>query len=209
MDSFKSIKPADERVDELIISQYKNSENLKNYIKAITRPIQSIVPVSGEAIKSRQIKSATGYSLDKIGKTVGEGRIIVGAAALEYFGFNKAPAALGLDVGIFFSYGDATTGDLVLTDMQYRNLIRARILKNTSGGRREDVLKYCELLIGREADIEITSGVCTTDIFFKEALQPQDKLLLAVRVSSIVAVGVKVTLRDINGIIEVFHDTTT
>lgn len=205
-----SYTPVDERVEELLITQYQDAPNLKAYIKAFTKPIESIVYACCDSVSSRSIDKATGYSLDKIGKVVGEKRVMVGAAALPYFGFNENASALGLSEGIFFSYGGPTTGDLVLGDPQFRRLIRARILKNISGGRVEDMIKYCDLLTGKEYDLEIdTSKVSSAHLRFHATLPVEDKLLLSLRVAHIAPVGVEVTMEDDAGSIEVIYDPKT
>jgi hypothetical protein len=190
------------RADELILTQYKNSPNLINYIKCFLAPMQEQATSMSESYFSLQINYATGHALDKIARIVGESRIIRGAAALGYFGFKEEPSAFPLDEGIFFSYGEAESGDLVLSDPALRNIIRARIIKNTSGGKIEDILEYLQLLIGREVDIEITEETAHIDVTVKEVLGPQDKTLVAFKVYEIVPTGVSVTLKDDNGIID-------
>lgn len=189
------------RVDELLLSQYQGSQNLKDYIKCFVKPTQDNFTALNAMMLSRKIDEATGYSLDKIAKTVGEQRILRGSAALGFFGFDGEADALPLNEGIFFSYGDAKTGDLVLTDQSLRRLVRARILQNTSGGKVEDVISYIELIVGKTLDIEIVEGSASVAITIKDTLGIQDKLLLSIRLYNILPIGVKATLQDLGGVI--------
>ncbi len=194
---------ASERVDELILSQYKDSPNLINYIKSFVSPIQSIKTADVNAIGSRNLFQATGYSLDKIGKVVGENRLVRGANGLGFFGFDDFPSALGLSEGLFYSYGDKTTSDLIMADPMFRNAIRARIIKNTAGGKIENIIHFCQLITGLPLNIEITEGTASVAIRFHESLSPSSKVILAVRIKEIISIGVSVTLEDDNGVIEV------
>ncbi len=191
------------RVDTLIISQYKDSTNLKDYIKAFVKPIEEIKVANVDSINSRSIDMATGESLDKIAKVVGEDRVVRGAAALGFFGFDDNPSALGLSEGIFYSYGDKTTDDLVMSDPLLRSAIRARIIKNTSGGKIEDILKFCDLITDSELNTELTETKGGVHLRFHETLTPSARLLLSIRIRQITSVGVLVTLEDDTGTIEV------
>lgn len=198
----------EDRVDELILSQYKNSPNLIKYIKCFTRPVQSIITTSAHVIESRCIQKASGYSLDKIGKTVGEFRVIRGGAASPYFGFKDNASALGLGVGQLLSYGEKESGDLVLGDPDFRSLIQARIMKNTSGGRIEDIIKYLDLLTlgtmgGQTLNTQITQGTLNLSIHFKNKVPIPAKLLLSLRASDILSSGIGFTMTDLDGKIEV------
>lgn len=197
------LTPTNARVEELILSQYKQSPNLIGYIRAFVNPIQPILSSLDECIKSRSIHLAVGYSLDKIAKVVGEDRVFLGAAALGYFGFHEDPTALPLDEGIFYSWGETKTGDLILTDTQLRNLILARIILNTGGGRVEDIIEYCRLVVGREINIEVIEGIATVRVNIHEDLSVSEKLLLTLRLRLILPPATAVTLFDNNGEINV------
>lgn len=191
------------RVDELLISQYKHSTNLNKYIKAFVSPLQTTFQALQDVVDSLNIDTATGDALDKIATIVGEERIVRGAAALNYFGFLEEAAAEPFNVGIFFSYGDPETGDLVLSDSQLRSLIRARILKNTRGGLINDVIEYVELLVGREVDVVVTEEPAHVNIRINDSLNVAEKLMLDIRMYGILPAGASCTLRDNNGVIEV------
>ena len=193
------------RVDDLLISQYKNSPNLQEYIKSFTSPIQVIMPALADSIDSRSIDLASGHALDKIATTVGESRLIKGAAALGYFGFKAEPSAEGLSIGTFYSYGDKTTGDLRLTDIALRRLIRARIILNTRPLTVENCIEYYELLLGRALDLQVMNAPANSAAYFKlvfhERLSTSDKTLLNVRYAK--PVGVWLDMEDEDGPIEI------
>lgn len=194
----------DKRVDELILSQYKTSPNLIKYIKAFCSPMDEQAMSMSDAINSRQIEQATGDALDKIAKTVGTSRLVKGAAALGYFGFKTAPTAEGLDVGIFYSYGEPTTGDLLLNDPALRRAIRAKIVHNTKPVTVETLIEFCELLLGKAVDLEITvpkSGA--VHLMFHESLTSSNKAMLSVMMKTIKPLGVAMTVADNDGDIDI------
>lgn len=206
----KSIREVDviKRVDELLISQYKESTNLQEYIKAFVKPVQPIFNALADTIDSRSIDKASGYSLDKVGKTVGEFRVIAGGAASPYFGFKDNAQALGLSVGQFFSYGDKTSGDLILNDSDFRSVIRSRIQLNTSSGKIEDMIRYYDLLTlgamsGETLNTRISQGNLSLDVFFDNVVPIPAKLLLSLRANRIIPAGIGFSMRDRDGNIEV------
>lgn len=208
-DRIRSVR-VDDRVDEMILTQYKNSTNLIAYIKAFVSPIQSIFSSSADSINSRCIDKASGHSLDKIAKTVGEFRVINGASASPYFGFHEHPTALGLSEGLFYSYGDKVTENLVLSDSQLRSFIRARIIKNTSGGKVNDILKYFDYIVegsmlGETLNTRLYQGNLSIRAQFDNYLTRDAKLMLSIRAKDIIPIGISFSMADLDGEIEVIQ----
>lgn len=192
-----------ERVDELLISQYYHSSNLQDYIKAFILPMSPIMKASSDTVEVRQIDRAYGFSLDIIGRILGASRLIAGAEVLGLFGFYDNASAEGFNIGTFFSYGDRKTGDLLLNDYMFRRYIRARIILNTSGGKIEDIIDTIDTILNRQVDVQITEGDAELNIFIKESLPAADKVIVALAIKTIKAIGVGVTLRDNNGNIKI------
>lgn len=97
------------------------------------------------------IDAVTGRNLDQIGKLIGQSRELVDFIDRPYFGFEGARFAEAFDVGEWYSIYKHSLGGLrVLSDSEYRRLIKARIIKNHTNCSRNDFLKILNLLSGNE-----------------------------------------------------------
>ena len=127
--------PNDKLLD-LLISQYSDSINFIKYLKALTESQNQITVALEDVINKRQLGDASGAQLDVIGRIVGCSRILKGIARTGEFGYYDDPLALG--------YGDDNNAavaagpfvvtmmkvlDYVLNDKLFENWIEARILK--------------------------------------------------------------------------------
>ena len=201
--------PAD-KLDTLLLMQYKNSPNLSAYIGCFLSEINIISKAIQDTINFRYLSNATGKQMDTIGELVGLGRIFYGAAPLGYFGFYDDPqsnvpsigdAAVPNIGGIYKSYGNANAADFVMDDTTYKRAIYAKIVKNQTNCSVEDVLLYIDLLVGRSCSTQITEGHCTSDIFIHENLTQIQRISLGLLIAGIRACSVAMTLRDNYGAI--------
>jgi hypothetical protein len=94
-----------------------------------------------------------GVNLDTIGEIVGVSRFISGVVTLSFFGFSEEAdgthlyyvtvfgEASDLSIGSrFYEEGEPYTATSILSDPEYRMLIRAKIVRNSSRGTVEDML---------------------------------------------------------------------
>lgn len=100
------------------------------------------------------IDTSTGVNLDSIGEIVGISRVLPNSIALEFFGFSDS-APIGIrfgeegDAGIgarFREENEPATASSTLNDIEYRQLIRAKIIKNHSQGTGEDMLRGLQFI---------------------------------------------------------------
>ncbi len=100
------------------------------------------------------IDAAEKSHLDFIGSLVGQKRLLIDFTSNEYFGFDKAyrsksfGSSLDPEVGGYWnsrSHFD-TTKARVLTDSEYRRIIRARVISNNSSCTCNDLLEVVNLL---------------------------------------------------------------
>lgn len=93
------------------------------------------------------IDKSSGKNLDVIGELIGERRYLVNFIDKSYFGFIGARLAEGYDIGYWYSLYKNKYGTLrTLTDEEYRRVLKARVIKNSSGNSREDLLKVLNIL---------------------------------------------------------------
>lgn len=194
---------------EMLLSQYYNSPNLKKYISIFIEEFAEVKQAMSDSVKYRYLADSFGVMVDDIAYIVGTERVIYGAKALGYFGFYRDPSAFPAgddndpDVGgILKSDYDKDSGDFVRTDLQLKNAIKARITKITGNCDIEQIITYLELVIGRDLDLEIKEGFKRMDYIVHESLSVADKVMLAHMIPRFKPVGITVTLKDNNGVID-------
>lgn len=102
------------------------------------------------------IDQSEGKSLDVIGNFVGQPRNLINFNIDPYFGFQGARNAQAFNVGKWYTLEGLSKGTIkVLTDAQYRNVIKARIIKNSTKNTRKDLIKVLSLLGGTDAPFKL------------------------------------------------------
>ena len=192
---------------DMMLSQYQNSPNLKAYIQCFIDEFAEVKTAMEETIKYRRLADSFGVMVDDIAYLVGASRIIYGASALGFFGFYSNPGAepagddtvLPLEGGVLRSDSDKESGDFVRTDEQLKGAIRARIIKNMTNCCIEDIIAFCDLVIGRSLKLEIKEGAGKMDFIVHEKLSVSDKVLIAHMLPDIKPAGIAITLADTAG----------
>lgn len=100
------------------------------------------------------IDKSTGKNLDAIGKLIGEERTLVNFIDRSYFGFLGARLADAYDFGYWYSLYKNKYGTLrTLTDEEYRRVLKARVIKNSSDNGRNSFLEVLNILSNNEFTI--------------------------------------------------------
>lgn len=201
---------------DMLLSQYKHSENLKKYISCFISEFAEVRQAQEDSIKYRYLADSFGIMVDDIAYIVGASRIIYGAAALGYFGFYDNPGAYpaGDDNdptkgGILKSDSDKESGDFVRTDAQLKNGIRARIVKIMGNCNIEQLIAYVELVIGRTMDLEIREGHQSMEYIVHGTLSVSERVLMACMLPDFKPVGINISLADNSGNIELVYIANT
>ena len=93
------------------------------------------------------IDKSEGKNLDLIGNLIGEERTLVNFIDRSYFGFSGARLSESYDIGYWYSLYKNKYGTLrTLTDEEYRRVLKARVVKNSSNSNRDDLLKVVNIL---------------------------------------------------------------
>ena len=120
------------------------------------------------------IDKSTGKNLDVIGRLIGEERTLVNFIDRSYFGFLGARLSEAYDVGYWYSLYRNKYGTLrTLTDEEYRRVLKARVIKNSSNSNRNSVLEVLNTLTGNTNSIvtETTdNGVITVEVLDRDGL---------------------------------------
>ena len=110
------------------------------------------------------IDKSTGKNLDVIGKLIGEERTLVNFIDRSYFGFLGARLSESYDVGYWYSLYKNKYGTLrTLTDEEYRRVLKARIIKNSSDSNRNSFLEVLNILSNNKSSA-VTEGLDNTAI---------------------------------------------
>lgn len=125
--------------------QFQASPNFLAYLTAILMSDNELESVFQQVAQQVDIDLAEGVNLDTIGVIVGISRVLPGGAG-----------------------NPLSAGQSVLSDAQYRMLLRAKIVKNHSRGLNEDIIKGLNYLfntnysaIDDNNDMTISIGVGT------------------------------------------------
>ena len=203
-----------ERERNIVLSQYRQSVNLNKYLECFTVVLNDIYQACIQVATQRYLDYAAGAQLDVIGVIVGQPRTLSGSKPLGYFGYYDNPQSEDPSVGTDF---DATVGgilkgdldkdsaDFILLDPDYYNVIKARIMKNSSNCSVEDLLKYVDLILGRSTNLEIIESdtANAAHLRFHEKLSPINRAILASLIKQMKVGGVRYTMEDNGGLIDI------
>lgn len=135
------------------ITQYTDlvtSEHQKpNFLAAVAALVQPFADLSlsqSEFPVDFDLDAAVGAQLDIVGQWVGVTRYVQTPLTGVYFSFDDA--SLGFDQGTWLGPYDPTTGQTVLADDAFRNLIRAAIVANSWDGSLQQAVDVWNLIFG-------------------------------------------------------------
>ncbi|MGE7137957.1 DUF2612 domain-containing protein [Luteibacter sp. NPDC031894] len=103
------------------------------------------------------IDTAVGVNLDLVGKHVGQARILPEITPRGLFGFEGAEGAKGFSLsgdggGKWYRLGDPIADSVVLSDDDYRFLIRCRVTRNYMTGTMPDIEAALAFIFGDKAN---------------------------------------------------------
>jgi hypothetical protein len=176
---------------EQLVSQYKNSSNLIAYINVFMKQFNEIEQVLDDLINKRHLDVASGAQLDVIGRIVGISRFLINADDLGFFRFTDANAPINNPNqgfgdfgnseigGVFRDAGQAPSGNVRLTDEQFRKFIRFQIAKNTTDCTIESLTTiYSDLF---EAKVSISTGQGEMRLIIYRELTPFEIAILKLK----------------------------
>ena len=104
------------------------------------------------------IDKSEGKNLDLIGKLIGEERTLVNFIDRSYFGFLGARLSESYDIGYWYSLYKNKYGTLrTLTDAEYRRVLKARVVKNSSNNNRNSFLEVLNILLTNDSAVVVES----------------------------------------------------
>lgn len=145
-----------------VTEQFKEKDVFDRYLRLLISEQALLQNSMLDLMQLRSIDTAYGAQLDIIGEIVGRPRGLIYADAFNFFGFNGEPQAGSFGStsdsstgSPFWSLGDPKSGGRVPSDEEYRLLIKAKIIKNTTRSTPEDTIRAFNFLFG--------AGTCIVD----------------------------------------------
>lgn len=138
-----------------VTEQFKNKTVYDKYLQLLLSGKVELQDVIQDTMQLRSIDTAVGVQLDVIGDIVGRPRGLVTSDIFYYFGFDGAAQA-----ETFSSTTDPTVGGQWYSlnapigisrppsDEEYRLILKAKIIKNRTLARPEDVINAYKFLFG-------------------------------------------------------------
>ncbi|QNR53875.1 putative tail component [Pseudomonas phage phiK7A1] len=139
----------------LVTEQFKGKPIMDKYLRLMFSGVLDAQDVLKQIQQQRSIDTAIGAQLDVIGEIVGRPRGLVTSELFSYFGFEGNPLS-----DSFGSLNDPTVGSAwyslgapygisrLPSDEEYRLILKAKIIKNRTLARPEDVIEAYKFLFG-------------------------------------------------------------
>lgn len=174
-----------------VATQYTLSPKFLAFVEKLLGQAEELESLLDIIAQQSDIDIAKGVNLDVIGDIVGIGRIIDSSLPLEFFGFQDGvpPAFIfGEDGNVaigrrFREEGEAAADSSILNDIEYRMLIRAKIIKNHAKGTGEDLIAGLQFLFNTDVivvddnlDMSIDVAIGRDLTFLEKALFDLDIL---------------------------------
>jgi len=166
--------------------QYSQSQKFLAYLTALLKHADELESVLRTVALQMDIEVAEGVNLDVIGDIVGVSRVLPQSLPVTLFGFEGYAGA-----GIFGEEGQPSVGyrfrnesesglaSSVLQDIEYRLLIRAKIVKNHSRGTGQDLIDGLLLLFNVSDGIVVfDAGNMAIGVGIGRLLTPYEQALL-------------------------------
>lgn len=136
-----------------VTEQFKDKPIFERYLRLLISEQTELLTEMQKLMQLRSIDTAYGVQLDIIGEIVGRPRGLLTADEYKFFGFIGDPLSgtLGSSYDAsagspFYSLGQSTAGARVPSDEEYRLLIKAKIIKNTTKSTVEDTIRAFKFL---------------------------------------------------------------
>lgn len=134
----------------MLIWQYKGKPKANATIKATSDEFSKVYKSAVELGDILNVDKAKGYALDLVGYHVGVTRTLEAFIPRRFFGF-EGREGLAFGKGSFFRLGNAQKDSKIMTDEEFRFLIKSKIFKNYQVGTIEDITKSINKLFGGDS----------------------------------------------------------
>lgn len=140
-----------------VTDQFKGKPIMDKYLRLLIDGKGELQQVMSDVMTLRSIDTAVGVQLDIIGIIVGRPRGLVSAELFTYFGFDGATQGGSFgsitdpSIGApWYSIGAPTQRSREPSDEEYRIILKAKIIKNRTLSRPEDVIEAYKFLFNAD-----------------------------------------------------------
>lgn len=165
--------------------QYERAANMQAFLTAILEEVTECQVALFEVLNGFDLDDAKDEALDILGRWTGLPRPLIDAGVFTYFGFFGDPGVLGFGNledpaagGRFASLFTPTEGIVPMGDNDYRLNIKAKIIRNTTECRPDDILDIVALVFGDTAATVATTGEAEFTLTFSITLTAIEQALL-------------------------------
>lgn len=131
-----------------LASQYQSSPIFKNWLNIYLNQTTEVCSAACQYAEFFNVDIAVGKWLEVIGRIVGQPRLVADSANLDIFGFDGDVTNFPFNVGVFTD-GNYGAIPVDASDMVYRRMIKARVLRNATNGSTPDLVKGVMILSER------------------------------------------------------------
>jgi hypothetical protein len=117
-----------ERANSRLLSQFKNSELLKQFLSAFILEAQELHDAAVDMVGARTVAGAEGVNLDVLGRIVGARRTFEDWGSIGWFTADEQ--GQGWDSGVLWCTNANQYGTGIMTDASFRQAIEQRIVSN-------------------------------------------------------------------------------
>ena len=190
-----------DKASDLLIWQYRGKEKAVATVNALADEASRVYASALQLLRILNIDDAEKYELDLVGMHVGQSRLMPEFVAKDFFGFDNIDGANPFNQGEWYRVGGQLLDPLLMSDIEYRWMIKARITKNFQIGTLDDIIDAVQYLFGSNANAVDGLDMSVATIILPAA-QLSALQLYAIRKMDIIPrpVGVKYSFLQVDAI---------
>lgn len=179
------------KYSDLLIWQYKLPKATAE-IDLITKPWVQLMRDCITFLEMWDIDIAQGYSLDVLGRILKVTRTSVSMTEKEYLTYYEKTGGLGWGQGRWYVVGEAFRETVLLTDSEFRFLLKARIWKLYQNPSIDYLTDAVQDLTGADAYI-VDNGNMTMKVFYSNSVAADSFIRFAIETLDVLPrpVGIK------------------
>lgn len=136
-----------------VTQQFKDKPNFDKLLRTWLKDPEDLQNTLSDIDDMKFIDKAEGVQLDNIGAIVGQPRLLVDADLIAFFGFQGKSISRSYgslddpsEGGRWKGLEEETTGNIELSDKEYRLFIKAKIIRNRADATTESVIESIKFL---------------------------------------------------------------
>jgi hypothetical protein len=144
----------------LITSEHRDKPKFAALVGLLANTVGDIGAAIQSLPQAFDLDVAVGKQLDIVGQWVGQSRTVTDVLIVGFFGFSDDIVALPFGEqgnpsigGRFYEEGEAFSGTSVLSDPEYRTILRAKIVRNQYDGTADEIALALQYIFNAHAYI--------------------------------------------------------